>query len=570
MRMVIVILLSLCSLSVYADRIGNNFADTIYYNVADYGVKGDGSTDDLPALTALFETAAKQMRPIKISFDRRRTYRIGAHVQDLYGRILIRRASHITVDGNGCTLLIHPSSRAFAIYRSTNVVIRNFNIDYSPLPYTQGRVTKVDPQNFYLEFKIDEGFPKPIVGDELYYRDGKMVDCITANGKSRKFYQGHSWVKKVECLGNNTYGVRYALRKQSQLKIGDFFCMKVNYPEAKLIQNKDSTRRNETKEFLYTNIANICVHQSDSIVLENITSYAAPVMTILMSGCSHHFIRNCSIKSRKNRIVAGCSDGIHLKGNEFQPSIEHCYIERTMDDAIHIKISGDAVREVLAPNKIRIEHMDIAWDNTNLGRGKQVMVFNRETRTQLAECRISDYQPLNYREGIVTLDRDIPGLDTDASLYLVSVGEANIFGCGFGTQLQRAILTHQPTKVSDCIIEDNGMGFDVALMSNDIEGPPPQRLIIENCLFRNLINVGISVLCPSRNYDQKGTPQLIVCKCTFDLPERVPIIKAHNSNGIAFIDNTIFCKESSISFSRLIKLENTPLLDNNNNNWIQK
>ena len=104
-------------------------------------------------------------------------------------------------------MLIHPSSRAFAVYRSENIIIRNFNIDYSPLPYTQGRVTKIDSKNYYLEFVVDQGFPLPIVGDETYYKGGKMVDCITANGETNKFYQGHSWVKKVVKLGDRRFGV---------------------------------------------------------------------------------------------------------------------------------------------------------------------------------------------------------------------------------------------------------------------------------------------------------------------------------------------------------------------------
>lgn len=47
---------------------------------------------------------------------------------------------------------------------------------------------------------------------------------------------------------------------------------------------------------------------------------------ISFRGCSHHKIRGCSIIAKPGRIVAGCSDGIHLKGNEHQPLIEECYL----------------------------------------------------------------------------------------------------------------------------------------------------------------------------------------------------------------------------------------------------
>lgn len=87
-------------------------------------------------------------------------------------------------------MLIHPSSRAFAVYRSENIIIRNFNIDYSPLPYTQGRVTKIDSKNYYLEFVVDQGFPLPIVGDETYYKGGKWWTVLRRTGKLINFIKG--------------------------------------------------------------------------------------------------------------------------------------------------------------------------------------------------------------------------------------------------------------------------------------------------------------------------------------------------------------------------------------------
>ena len=152
---------------------------------------------------------------LRLCLIKNKAYRIDGRGKDLYRRIFLNRNKDIVLDGNGCTLLIHPSSRAFAVYRSENIIIRNFNIDYSPLPYTQGRVTKIDSKNYYLEFVVDQGFPLPIVGDETYYKGGKMVDCITANGETNKFYQGHSWVKKVVKLGDRRFGVKYDLRDQN-------------------------------------------------------------------------------------------------------------------------------------------------------------------------------------------------------------------------------------------------------------------------------------------------------------------------------------------------------------------
>lgn len=534
-------------------------SDTLCYRVARYGAKGDGIANDLPALMKAIEAASGQDVPVKVVFEPNAVYRIAPSADSL-NRILLKEVGHFTVEGNGSTLLMHPSCRALAVYRSHEVAIRNFKLDYAPLPYTQGRVTKADPTHYYLEFEVDREFPLPIVGDESYYKGGKMVDCITANGKTGKFYQGHSWVKQVVALGNRTYGVHYALRDQKQLQTGDYFCMKIDYPTPPLPRITGTADKRREGEYIYTHTGTVSASGVDGLLLENITSYAAPAMTFVLKGCSRHVMRNCAIKALPGRIVAGNSDGVHMKGNEHQPLIEHSYFERMMDDAIHIKISGDAVTEVLAPNRFKIAHKDIAWDNTQLDKGKRILVFDLRTMNQLALCTIADYVPLNYREGIVTTDTAIEGLSADACIYLQATGEAVIHHCRLGTQLQRGILTHQPTRVHHCVIEDNGKGFELGLLSEGIEGPPTQRLSVSHCLFRNLTEVGLEVVCPSRNYAQ-GSPQLDISDCTFCLPSGVPVLKAKNSRGIVLKDNRIYIKASEKpDFPSLFRLDHSTLL----------
>lgn len=92
-----------------------------------------------------------------------------------------------------------------------------------------------------------------------------------------------------------------------------------------------------------------------------------------------------------------------------------------MDDAIHIKISGDVIAEVLSPSRFRIVHMDNESDNTNLGVGKEVMLFDRKELKQLAMSKIIDYQAINHREGIVTLASEIDGVSKGMCLYLQGI-----------------------------------------------------------------------------------------------------------------------------------------------------
>ena len=530
-----ILLISLMVLiPIYSVR-ANKEKPRLILRVESFGVVGDGKTNDGPALRKLFEKASALNRPAKIIFQKNTTYYLGKEENHPVGSLFLDRANDLIVEGNNCLLLVDPNRRPFEIYRSNNITIRNFQIDYSPLPYTQGRITKIDNSNGYLEFKVDEGYPLPYVRDDSYYVDDRVSDCATINGENLKFYQGHSRISGVKHLRDKTYAVTYRMHRQDKAKIGDYFVMKVWPPEMEKVYNS-SLKPSEYGEHYVDNYANIQINHSQNITIENIVSYASPKMTLCARSTSDLVIRRLVITRRPGRVLASCSDGIHLKGNERQPLIENCYIEGTLDDAIHIKMSGDRVEEVVSARKVRISHMDTR-DNTNLGIGKTVMVFDPEENKQLAMALITDFEHLDHRRGWVTFDKDIDNLKPGTCLYLQAENEAYIQNCQFGTQLQRAILTHQPTTVRNCAIIDNGRGLYQALTSGGIEGPPSQRVIFDNVAFVNLSVVALQVDCPSKKYNQLGTPQLIVRNCLFNLHEGIPAIQTKNSNGVTMTGN---------------------------------
>ena len=108
---------------------------------------------------------------------------------------------------------------------------------------------------------------KPIIREEKWWT------VLRRNGETNKFYQGHSWVKKVVKLGDRRFGVKYDLRDQKQLRIGDYFCMKVEYPFPDVLKNQDAENKKELNEWLFTNWGSIEALESNNLVLENITPF---------------------------------------------------------------------------------------------------------------------------------------------------------------------------------------------------------------------------------------------------------------------------------------------------------
>jgi len=533
----------------------------VVFRAADYGAVGDGIHDDGPALRRVFAEASRSKQPCMIVFEKNRIYRMEP-ADECHGRLMLMEATNVTVEGNSAKLVVHPSNRALGIYRSRNIIVRNLQIDYSPLPFTQGTITRIDNRKSRLEFEIQDGYATPKTGE---YKDSKHSDSTVFDRRTRKFKTPHARVSRVEALGGRRFRVTYRGKRFAAAEAGDFYVMKISFPMGKSPRREEAEPPERRDEYITTPGSSISLNQCDNIRLENIRSYAAPGMTITSSGSSSVVIQGLEIRRIGNRLVAGCSDGVHLKCNETQPVIRDCYFEGTMDDSIHVKISGDWITRVQSPRRVKIRHMDLGWDATNLGTGKRVMIYDHDQKRELATARIVSYKPINFRQGWVTLDRDVPEMRENDSLYLDAVGEVLIENCRFGTQLQRCILIHQPTLIRNCSMQDTRQG--IVLGFKDIEGPPSQRLRIENCVFRNLSLRAVSNVCPSRHYNQKGDPQLICRNCVFDLPPGVPAFNIVNSNGVELQNNCYLYSGARPAEEKYIYRVNSPLRKNSGNRF---
>jgi hypothetical protein len=74
--------------------------------------------------------------------------------------IQIRDVEGLTIEGTGTTTIVFEAYvRGFSILNSSGITLRNFGIDYEPLPFTQGRITKVAGDHTSYEFEIHEGYP---------------------------------------------------------------------------------------------------------------------------------------------------------------------------------------------------------------------------------------------------------------------------------------------------------------------------------------------------------------------------------------------------------------------------
>jgi len=84
-----------------------------------------------------------------------------AHVQ-LGGNAAIPTVHDLTIDFQSSALIFtHPLQYGLIFWRSSNLVLQNFTVDYQPLPFTQVRVVSVDTARAQIQYTVELGWQDP-------------------------------------------------------------------------------------------------------------------------------------------------------------------------------------------------------------------------------------------------------------------------------------------------------------------------------------------------------------------------------------------------------------------------
>jgi len=182
------------------------------FEVADFGAKGDGKTDDMDPIHAAVD-AAKAAGGGIVRFDGTKTYRmIGLKdfteesVLDLTG------ARNIKVEGNGATMLLYPPDGFAKVDEAENIQIDGFTIDYLPRPYYQGMIKKIDVEAMTIDIDVPERYPVPEIGKNTFRGPFFGRTFIPDTPESRSGHGHNVYVEDVTRIGNDRQ-LRLHIRK---------------------------------------------------------------------------------------------------------------------------------------------------------------------------------------------------------------------------------------------------------------------------------------------------------------------------------------------------------------------
>ncbi len=130
--------------SVYGKDDAGARTDTVL-NAADFGVKGDGVTDDGPAISAAVRAAVEQGATLR--FESGKTYLVltADNTASVFkSPFAMQKADGVTVDGGGSLFKFAPGLSYFVINASSGIRLENMRFDLTVTPYLVGTVKTVN------------------------------------------------------------------------------------------------------------------------------------------------------------------------------------------------------------------------------------------------------------------------------------------------------------------------------------------------------------------------------------------------------------------------------------------
>jgi len=413
----------------------------------------------------------------------------------------LRGLRDVTIDFSGSKLIGKVATTLFSIEGCTNLVLRNFTVDYSFLPFTQAVIEKMDAEKNW-DVRVIDGYPVPDItygaGGLKGHNDFWPIQVY--DGKT------HEWVNPLRFLdgvaivrtGERTYRITGGIDRTG--KAGDIAVWSI----------KQRDRPTIGECFLSRGCANC--------LFEDITLYSTPHMGrafIEFDACGNVYrrcrLRRCppeedTVRRGLKRLRSGSYDGFICKNSYKGFTLDDCEVAYNCDDCVNISgmyclvsaCDGERLRvlgnwmDVVCNAGDAVQVMD--YDGTTLEavvkEWKAAGTVNAEERKWLDDDKASGLS-LELGKGVrkafdVALDRPLRLKRGAVIISHNRMGDGfRIVNCRFGhSRVRGLLLKASHGLVENCVIEDCAAGIAISTEYNWLSGGCSSDVTVRGCTIR--------------------------------------------------------------------------------------
>ena len=449
----------------------------------DFGVKGDGITDDGPAILKAIEAISKTNIESTLVFEKGKTYYIG-NFNETY-LFNLKALSDITIDGGNSLFLLDANVRFLSLELSRNITVNNLFVDYIPLPFADGLVIAKNQAEGYVDVKISDEFEMPPYGGPTHGTNEQAYFAMLWNKGPNSLLGTHYWVKDVRESQPGSSAQRI-VRVASTPDFTEWNIIEANVSKISIpVRGIAHMGPNEVMRIV----------ESENVYFNNVNVWSAPWFAIgLARNKGEVEFKNVNIRPKPGtgRLTSSWRDGFHISSNYAKLLWEDCHIEGTNDDAFNIQSFTSTLLDVKSDKEITIRQnypLSIVPYNT----GDVVAVYDVVNGKILGKANVISSRgfvqtgKVPAPEITLVMDKPINGMSSDCQVWNESSANQN-------TTLRRCQIFSSCRFQSSLIIDNCDIKALSWFYGDNIEGPIPSNILVKNSrLFVGRGNAAIAV-----------------------------------------------------------------------------
>jgi hypothetical protein len=387
--------------------------------------------------------------------------------------------TNLTIDGGSGTFRLGPDVRFLHLTQSRNVIVRNAKIDFSPLPYVDGEVIALHPQNRSVDVRLfaparaaELGGPTHADGEQDFF------GMLWKPGPYDLISQ-HLYVASVAPLaGTNPPGtVRVIVPLGHPFPNANEFKAQTDW-KISLPVPGIAHRRGPG--------ANVVIDRNDTVTLENLETWSAPWFAFWIGRNTGDLqFRHVNIRPQPGtgQLTSSWRDGFHVKGNRASLLFDHCVLIGMNDDAFNVSTHCSRVIATSSPTRLIVRQF-YPLNYIPFQVGGVLRVMNPGGSEVLGEATIKavsggvepgKHEPARPVE--LTLARPIAGLEPQAIAWEVTSANPH-------TVLRDCVIRNSCRFQTPIEIEHCDFAALAWFYGATIEGPGPDTVIIRDSILR--------------------------------------------------------------------------------------